>query len=86
MIDRSTFRRLHPNYQFPTSVVPTVGESIPAQGQNNRFNVNVQDPNYDLYGNPLPPVTAQNGNTALSLSNSLTNMILYRYRRSNCVR
>ena len=69
MVDRATFRRLNPNHQFPTPVVPKVGENTPAQ--NNRFND--QDPNYDVYGNPIhvPLIpAAQNGNVNSFLSNS----------------
>jgi len=59
MVDRSTFRRLNPNYQFPTPVVPKVADNTPAD--NNRFNAH--NPNYDMHGNLVHlPISAQNGN------------------------
>jgi len=67
MVDRATFRRLNPNYHFPTPAVPMVGENTPTP--NNRFNG--QDSVYDVYGNPLPiPITptAQNDTAVQTVS------------------
>jgi len=64
MVDRATFRRLNPNYVFPTPVLPKVEEN-PDPAGNNRFNPNPMQclsMQYD-YGSPipLPIVPTQNG-------------------------
>ncbi|KAF8882735.1 P-loop containing nucleoside triphosphate hydrolase protein [Gymnopilus junonius] len=52
MVDRATFRRLNPNYVLPTPVPPKVEDNVDTK-TNTRFN---QPPQYDSYGNPLPPL------------------------------
>jgi hypothetical protein len=67
MVDRSTFRKLNPNYQFSTPVPPKVEENpFP---QNNRFIA--QNPVYDVYGNPVPvPIAGQNGKVNMITSHN----------------
>jgi hypothetical protein len=63
MVDRATFRRLNPNYVFPTPVPPKAEESPDPTG-NNRFNLNpMQMSPFDNFGLPVPPpnVSTQNG-------------------------
>jgi hypothetical protein len=58
MVDRSTFRRLNHNYQFPTPVAPRVEEKISFQ---ERLQT-ARNPDFDACGNPVPLSSAQNGN------------------------